>query len=77
MRFGLYRRVHVRGIKVRWDVAIDYTDELCDAMHPHELVRLRPGILRRAFVIDDVVHAQGAHVFTDDGEHVFWLEMPT
>ena len=76
MRFALYMPGHVRGIKVAWDVALDYTDELRDAMHPHELIRLRPGILRRGFVIGDVTHARGARVFANDSDTCFWIELP-
>ena len=78
MRFIGYGKL--RGIKVGWSVDVDLTDEIRQALHPHDPAVLSVGRLRRPFLApskgpaDGVKHDKGALVFAYANEEYLFIE---
>jgi hypothetical protein len=50
MRFIQYSRPEARECKIDWDATVDVTDDLRQALHPHDPEALNAGRLRRPFL---------------------------
>jgi hypothetical protein len=50
MKFIQYSRPEARDCKIDWEAAVEVTDALRRALHPHDLDALHVGRLRRPFV---------------------------
>jgi hypothetical protein len=55
VRFVGYKPAAVRHCKIDWDVAVEFTAEVREALHPHDPDALRVGRLRRLFTKRPVV----------------------
>jgi hypothetical protein len=51
MRFIEYRRPEVRDCKIDWEAAVQVSEEVRRALHPHDVDALHAGRLRRPFLL--------------------------
>ena len=66
MRFVPLIGAALRGIKIDWDVPVEITEEIRDAMAPQAVEGMRAGTLRRGYAWKDDTFAKGALVFSMD-----------
>jgi len=77
MRFVALTSASIRGITIDWDVPVELTDELHEAMAPHHPEAMRSGILRRGVVIGRRTFSKGAIAFSDDPDRRgIFLQLP-
>ncbi len=50
---GEFGPASIRGAKIDWDIEVDLDDEIVNALRPQDPETLRPGRLRRAFILRD------------------------
>ncbi len=88
MRFQGYRTGAVPGMKVEWDIDVELTDEIRQALDPQDVDTLRVGQLKRAVDVKGhaggrgkqkatptVIHRKGALVFAMPSEDYFFIEL--
>jgi hypothetical protein len=77
MRFLTFMRADIRGAKIDWDIDLDLTPELRTALHPHDAGFLRPGRIRRAFMLGNGKFRAPKHalVFAYPDEGAFLVQV--
>ena len=59
----------LRGIKIEWDVPVELTEAIRDAMAPHTVEGMRAGVLRRGWDWKGMTFVKGALAFSMDPTH--------
>jgi 23S rRNA pseudouridine1911/1915/1917 synthase len=76
MRFVSLSGGAIHGIKIDWDVPVELTPAIHDAMAPNHPEAMRAGILRRGYIVRGVTFPRGSIAFTANPERGIYLQIP-